>query len=122
MGLPVKPLPTDRIEINGQLVTFRSLSRAEARQLAPIKDDAALAEPQLLAWAFDVTLAEAEAWIESTPTPDANRVFNAVLVFSGLTTQAAVDREEAVMRGEELQGEAPTTDPKPSTSEGSSTD
>ena len=101
MPLPSRPLPTDEVEVNGEFVRFRSLSRAEALKLQDYRGREDEAEAFILAAALgDVSVDEAMAWRETTTTLESSKLIDAILVFSGLASEAGTPE-----------------DPKPATSE-----
>ncbi|MEN2251242.1 hypothetical protein, partial [Enterococcus faecium] len=65
MSLPVSPLATGSVDINGTPVPLRSLSRAEAIKLQTFRGRADEAEPFILSCATGVTVEEATAWLAS---------------------------------------------------------
>lgn len=84
MGLPIIPLPSSSVEVNGATVTFRSLSRAEALSLQDYRGREDEAEVLILQWATGATPEEAQAFRDGTMTAEAGKLIDAILVFSGL--------------------------------------
>lgn len=109
MPLPVKPLPESSVEVNGERVDFRSLSRAEAMKLQDYRGREDEAEIMVVSWATSISADEVAAFRESTPAKVFGVLTDAILVFSGLASQAEIDEAEA--KGKDV------PDPKPDTSE-----
>ena len=84
MALPIIPLPSSTVEVNGSPVTFRSLSRSEALQLQGFRGREDEAEALILQWATGATPEEAQAFREGTMTAEAGKLVDAILIFSGL--------------------------------------
>lgn len=84
MSLPVIPLPSSSVEVNGSPVTFRSLSRSEALKLQDYRGREDEAELLILQWATGATPEEAKAFQDGTPSPEVGKLTDAILVFSGL--------------------------------------
>lgn len=90
MPLPIKPLPTDELEINGQRVEYRSLSRAQALKVHEFVGREDEAEVYLLMCGTGCTEEEARAFREGNDAETAGLLIDAIIVISGLTkrTQA----------------------------------
>lgn len=110
MSLPVVAPRTEEVELGaGQTVTVRSLTRAEALAIgqfrtddAPNVEQVAAFEAYLIAKGMDVTVEEATAWCARTDSSVVDALTTAIARVSGLAKDGQ-------------------TDPKPSTSETSST-
>jgi hypothetical protein len=74
------------VEVNGEPVAFRSLSRAEAMQLQDLRGREDEAEVLILSWATGCTPEEASAFRDSTPAKEAGKLTDAILIFSGLAS------------------------------------
>lgn len=84
-ALPTIALPTNSVEVGGQPVKFRSLSRKEAMHLTQdFRDNPDAAEVFILAAGVGVTEAEAEEWRNSTDPIEAGKVIDGILILSGL--------------------------------------
>lgn len=84
MALPIIPLPSSTVEVNGTEVHFRSLSRSEAMKLRDMRGREDEAEVMVIAWATDCTEDEAKAFLDGTQTVEAGKLTDAILIFSGL--------------------------------------
>jgi hypothetical protein len=84
MSLPVRELPTGRVDIDGTYVDIRSLSRAEALALQDYRGREDEAEVVILVAGTGCTEAEAQTWRESTDTRTAGLLIDAILELSGL--------------------------------------
>lgn len=84
MTLPVKPLATDTLALEGTDVDFRSLSRAEVVKLADMEEDTDAAEVFILSRSTGCTEAEAVTWRETTDAATVGTLLNAIAVLSGL--------------------------------------
>lgn len=83
--LPSVPLPTDTIDINGQEVRFRSLSRAETLKLTTqFKDDPDSAEIFVLACGTGVSLDQAKQWRDETDPTTAGKLVDGIIILTGL--------------------------------------
>ena len=88
MGLPSIPLPQSKVEIGGQTVEFRSLSRKEATQLGTqFKDNPDAGEAYLIAKAVGGTEEEAAAWRDATPFDEVTKLIEGILILSGLVNE-----------------------------------
>jgi len=95
MALPIIPLPSSSVEVNGTAVTFRSLSRAEALSLQDYRGREDEAEALILQWATGCTADEAQAFRDSTMTEEAGKLIDAILIFSGLAEGDGPDPKAA---------------------------
>jgi hypothetical protein len=84
VALPVIPLPSSVVEVNGAPVPFRSLSRSEALALQDFRGREDEAEVYILVAATGCTEEEAQAFREGTMTMEAGKLIDAILVLSGL--------------------------------------
>lgn len=82
--LPLSPLPTDTISINGTDVTYRSLSRREVITLSSFDKDPNAAESFLLSKSLGITEEEAVAWLDGVDAMTAESLLNAIAVLSGI--------------------------------------
>jgi hypothetical protein len=83
--LPSVPLPTDSVEIDGQEIKFRSLSRSEALKLTTqFTEDADGAEIFLLTCGVGVSEEEAIAWRNATDPLTAGKVIDGIIILTGL--------------------------------------
>ncbi len=87
MALPVIPLPSDTVEVNGTEVRFRSLSRSEALKLQDYRGREDEAELLILQWATGATEEEAKAFQEGTANAEVGKLTDAILIFSGLADE-----------------------------------
>lgn len=92
--LPAIPLPSGEVEIGGQRVTFRALSRARTVELSRFRDadgetvHAVEAERFIVAHALGVSEEEAGAWLEEIPAPEAQVLMEAIAELSGIQSKA----------------------------------
>ena len=91
MALPIRPLPTSSVEVNGAEVSFRSLSRAEALALQDYKGREDEAEVFILVKATGCSEDEAQAFRSESLTRDAGLLIDAILELSGLTGDGSAD-------------------------------
>ena len=84
MPLPIIPLPSSTVEVNGSPVTFRSLSRSEALKLRGMQGREDEAEVMIVAWACDTSEDDARLFLSSTTVEEAGKLSDAILIFSGL--------------------------------------
>lgn len=86
MALPVIPLPTAEVEVDGQMVAVRGLSRAAAIRLSTQFTEATAddAEVFVLAQGTGVTEEEARQWLGSTDVETAAIVLNKIVELSAL--------------------------------------
>jgi hypothetical protein len=92
MALPVVSLPRDTVEVHGEKVEVRGLSRAEAFKLTqafPGNPDAA--EAFLIACGAGVTEDEARAWREATDPTSVGKVVDRIVELSGLASAGGKD-------------------------------
>jgi hypothetical protein len=93
LALPTRPLPTDTVDVFGEAVTVRGLSRAEAIKVttqydAKTADDA---EAFIVAKGTSVTEAEAKEWLAATEQETAGRLVDRILELSNLKEQVDKD-------------------------------
>jgi hypothetical protein len=86
MALPIKPLATDSVEIAGELVEFRAMSRSEALRMNAFRGREDEAEVFVLVCGTGCTEAEAEAFRSGNDTDTAGLLIDGILVLSGLAT------------------------------------
>jgi hypothetical protein len=84
MGLPVKPLATATLAIDGQAVEYRSLSRAQALKLNEFRGREDEGEVYILMCGTGCTEAEATAFREGNDIATAGVLIEAIIVLSGL--------------------------------------
>lgn len=84
--LPKIPMQTETVDVAGVAVSFHGLTVAQCQTLAELaKTDPEATGPQAVAWAFDVELAEAEAWIADVTPAVAVEVSEHIMRVSGMT-------------------------------------
>ena len=85
MGLPIFQLPSEPFEFsNGEVVTIRSLSRAEAIKVRLAIPDVERLEILAIAAATGTPEDEVKAWMQATPSPEIDRLVKAITRLSGL--------------------------------------
>jgi hypothetical protein len=88
MALPVSPLATATVEIAGETVEYRSLSRAQALALNGYRGREDEAEVFILECGTGCTTEEAKEFRESNDTDTAGRLIDGILILSGLATDS----------------------------------
>lgn len=91
--LPIAPLPTGEVIIAGQVVTYRSLSRAEALQLNGFRGREDEAEIFILMHGTGCIEAEAIAFREGSDTDTAGLLIDGILILSGLAKKDDEDED-----------------------------
>lgn len=84
MTLPAVPLPRDKVDVGGEQVEVRALSRSEVSRLARFAGDNDAAETFVLACGTDLTEEEAQTWRDSVHTDTAGPVIDRICELSGL--------------------------------------
>ena len=94
MTLPIKALPTDSVEVNGEIVEFRSLSRTEALKVTTqFYGKADAAEVFLLQCGVSCTEDEATAWLGATTHTEAGKLIDGIIFLSGLSRRGGAGKE-----------------------------
>lgn len=96
-NLPRPTLPNGTIEIDGERVEYRSLSRAQAVALADFQGRPNDGEDWILACGLDVPVDEAHAWRDAVSTEVAGHLLEAIIDISGLSVTDVRD----VLRAED---------------------
>jgi hypothetical protein len=91
MPLPTAPLATGEVTIGGTVVTFRSLSRAQALKLNDFRADPDAAEVFILVSGTGCSEEEAQAFRESNDTDTAGLLIDGILIASGLAGKDGAD-------------------------------
>jgi len=86
MVLPIKPLPTGSVTIEGTDVPIRSLSRSEVLRLRTFDGREDDAEPFIVAASTGVTEDEARDWLGSVDVVTGGELVGAILTLTGLST------------------------------------
>jgi len=87
MGLPVGQLAKGSVNVNGQVVEYRSLSRKEVLKCGTAyKDDIDGAENFILVCGTGCTEEEAIAFRENTDPTEAGKLIDGIIYLSGLAT------------------------------------
>lgn len=94
MPLPLIPLPTTTIDVGGQKVTIRSLSRGERLAIAGLEDDARVLEAYVVGLSVGVDPAEAREWLAGVLPDIADKLVLDVMEWSGLITPRPADAQE----------------------------
>ncbi len=84
MPLPIVPLATGTVTINGTEVPIRALSRSEVVRMRSFEGTEDQAEPFVVSWGTDVSLEEASEWLNSVPTEAGGALIEAIFVLTGL--------------------------------------
>ena len=83
--LPVIPMLTETVEVAGVSVSFHGLTVAQCQQLQELAEtDPEATGPQAIAFAFDVSVSEAVAWIGTVTPAVAVEVSEHVMRASGM--------------------------------------
>lgn len=94
MALPVKPLAKDTVDLDGDKVGIRSLSRAEAIKLATeYQHNADAAEIFMLVAGTGQSEEEVTNWRNATDAKTVGKVVDAIAALSGLTVDEKGDNE-----------------------------
>jgi hypothetical protein len=88
MALPVKPLGTATVEIAGEVVEYRSMSRAQALVMDGYRGREDEAEIWVLMCGTGCSEDEAKAFRESNDTDTAGLLIDGILILSGLATDS----------------------------------
>ena len=86
MTLPIKPLPTGTVTIEGTDVPIRGLSRTEVVKLQSFEGREDDAEPFVVAAATGVSVDEARQWLGSVDLVTGGRLLVAIFELSGLVS------------------------------------
>ena len=96
MPLPLIPLPTTTVDVGGQQITIRSLSRGERLALAELELDARGVEAYIVGRSTDTDDATAAAWLASVTPGVADTLITATMEWSGLIApRPAASQEDA---------------------------
>ncbi len=96
MGLPIFQLESEPYTFsNGETVTIRSLSRAEAIQVRMVIPDVERLEILAIAASTGTPEDEVKAWMEATPSREIERLVSAITRLSGLDEDEGKDDAEA---------------------------
>lgn len=91
MALPIEPLARGTVEINGQSVEFRALSRSEALKMGGFKGREDEAEVFVVSHGCDISTDEATTWLNSVGIEVAGRLIDGILVLSAMTKEGDAD-------------------------------
>lgn len=91
MGLPEIPIPTEKVETEGGPILVRGLTAGEAAKAQKIWEsgDRASFEVAVIAFATDVTKAEAKKWHETVHAGIVNQIIGVAHRLSGLDEEAS---------------------------------
>lgn len=89
MGLPSIPLPKDIVEVGGDKVEVRGLSRAEVIKLQTFNGDMDAVENFVLSCGTGVSEDEAKEWRGAVPADEAGNLIDRIVELSGLTEGAS---------------------------------
>jgi hypothetical protein len=87
MSLPNLPLAAATLEVEGQTVSYRSLSRAQALKLSDYMGNMEAQDNFVIACGFGVSEDEARTWRDSTSFENVQKFTDAILELSGLTSK-----------------------------------
>jgi hypothetical protein len=99
MTLPVRQLARDTVQVNGQSVAIRSLSRKETIEMTRFKDDVDGGEIFIIARATDSSEDEVRIFRETTNGLEVDNLINAILKLSGLDQLQARAKAQAEANG-----------------------
>lgn len=94
MPLPVAPIARGTVEVAGEAVAIRSLTRAEAlamRDLSGEDDANRLGEIFLIAHGTDCPEDEAAAWWDASDAPDVQTLVSSIAILSRLLVKKEAD-------------------------------
>ena len=84
MPLPVIPLPTGEVTVDGNVIPIRGLSRTEYLTVGQMgRENVVEAEAVILSAGTGVTIEEARAWLAATESAPAQVVLDAITDLSG---------------------------------------
>ena len=106
MSLPIKGLATEMLEVGGQPVEYRSMSRAQALTLASYKGREDEAEIFILMSGTGCSQDEAKAFREGNDTETAGLLIDGILILSGLAKKAKVKGEATPFRAVRILSDA----------------
>lgn len=86
MTLPIKPLPTGTVTIEGTDVPIRGLSRSEVLKLQTFEGNEDEAEPFVVAAGTGVSIDEARQWLGSVDLVTGGLLIVGIFKLSGLTS------------------------------------
>lgn len=86
MSLPIKPLPTGTVSIEGTDVPIRGLSRSEVIRLQRFEGNEEDAEPFVVAAGAGITEDEARKWLGSVDVVTGGELVVGILRLTGLTS------------------------------------
>jgi hypothetical protein len=84
MALPKVALPTSSVEIGGETVEYRSLSRSEVLKIQAFAGREDEAEDFIVACGTGVSIEEAHEWRESIDAMTAGPLIDGIILLSGL--------------------------------------
>ena len=84
MALPIAPLPTGEVVINGETVVYHSMTRSQALKLNGFKGAEDAAELFILQCGTGCTEEDAKAFRDGNDTATAGRLIDGILILSGL--------------------------------------
>lgn len=85
MALPTIVLPSSSVELGGQSVEFRALSRSEAVRLNDYRSDPDEGETFIIACATGVDMDAAREWRRTTDVASVGTLVDAIVELSGLS-------------------------------------
>ena len=83
MALPQFSIPTDMLDIEGQTLTLRGLTRGEIIKLKNFEDEIE-GEIWTLATGLELPLDEVRAWYDKAPTMIVQKIVKKIVELSGL--------------------------------------
>lgn len=108
-NLPRPALPTAQLEIDGVLVDYRSLSRAQALALNDYQGRPNDGEDWIVACGLEISVEEAHAWRDAVTTKVAGELLEAIIEISGLSV---ADVRQALKADEDDEAEDEADAPK----------
>lgn len=89
MGLPTFAMPTATLDVDGQTVSLRGLTRGEALTIADLGHDAKELETALLSYGADMEREAARLWHASAPAGVVHLIVQKIMELSGLGENAS---------------------------------
>ena len=87
MPLPISPLPTTSVSVNGAEVVITSLTRTQARRMRELAGSGEDADAYVVSCATGEPLEAATAWFDQVDNDSAVTLLRAILVLSGLVEE-----------------------------------
>lgn len=84
MALPRIELPTDTVNVGGEEIAVRGLSRKEVLSLSKHTADPEKADVLAVSWGCNVSEQDAEEWLDCSPSGITIEVISKIMELSGM--------------------------------------